>query len=346
MSDDQVPTDPPAAPAPSRRSWIVALRMLVSAALLGLLLSRVDLWRLLAMSRRLSLPFVLLAVALQLGGVLVSSAKWWLLLRARGQQVPYGWTIRAYLVGQFFSNFLPTMIGGDAVRILQLRERIGRTAVAVASVFVERLTGFVALTAIAWAALGLHGAALLGVSRLRWVAVSCLLLATGGVTIALAAPILLRLAGRLPLPNVLDWRRRLADVASALSAYRTVLRALAAVVALSFGYQLSWILTNSVAAHALGLRVPFSFMALMVPLSDIVGLVPLFFNSLGAREGAYVLLLGRLGIPAVEAVTLSFVIFVVRLVVSLLGGAFYLLGSVRPGRIVGRKEDAGGVSSG
>ena len=71
----------------------------------------------------------------------------------------------------------------------------------------------------------------------------------------------------------------------------------------------------------------------MVPVSDIVGLVPIFFNSLGAREGTYLLLLGLLGVPAESALAASFLIFAVRLVTSALGGILYALGGV--GRLRG-----------
>src|SRR5262249_46041916 len=59
----------------------------------------------------------------------------------------------------------------------------------------------------------------------------------------------------------------------------------------------------------------------------IVGLIPIFFNNLGAREGIYTLLLGLLGLPAAQALALALLVFGARLVVSLLGGVVLLLES-------------------
>ncbi|MEP7189679.1 MAG: lysylphosphatidylglycerol synthase domain-containing protein, partial [Roseiflexaceae bacterium] len=98
-------------------------------------------------------------------------------------------------------------------------------------------------------------------------------------------------------------------------------------VLLAFIYQLSWIAVNIVVTLALVIDVPWSFIALMVPISDIVGLLPIFFNNLGAREGIYTLLLGLLGVAAAQALALALLVFGLRLVVSLLGGVVLLLES-------------------
>jgi hypothetical protein len=107
---------------------------------------------------------------------------------------------------------------------------------------------------------------------------------------------------------------------------------LALAVFLSFAYQLIWIGINATAARALHLDLAWSHVALMVPISDIIGLVPIFFNGLGAREGTYVVLIGPLaGETAAAALAFSFLVFVVRLLVSALGGLIYLLGGARTG---------------
>jgi uncharacterized membrane protein YbhN (UPF0104 family) len=311
------------------RRWPALIRILVSLGLLGLLLWQIDPRKLPELWSRISWSFLLAALALQLGGVLLSAAKWWLLLRSQGQRLPYIWTVRAYLIGQFFNNFLPTMIGGDAIRAFQLRQRIGQTTLAVASILVERLTGFLALTIIAWIALGASYRTLLAAPSLLWSAASCLALASGGLVIAGAAPRLLQLTRLIPAGNLFNWRGKLRGLATTIGQFATSPASLLGAIALSFVYQLSWIATNSAAAYALRLDAPFGLVALAVPLSDIIGLIPIFFNNLGAREGTYVLLLGTAGTPPASALALAFLIFLVRLLVSALGGVLYLLGGLQ-----------------
>src|SRR5262245_10820536 len=195
------------------RTLLVIAQVCISAALLFFLLRRIDLARLIAIWGDLRQPFLWLALVLQLGGVLISALKWWLLLRASGHPTPYLWAVRIYLVGQFFSNFLPTQIGGDAVRVYYLTRRIGRPAIAIASVFVERITGFLALTLIGAAALGLSADRLNNAPQLLLGLIGCLLVAGGGLVVALAAPWGVRWLTRIQLPNVLAWQHRLRSFA-------------------------------------------------------------------------------------------------------------------------------------
>jgi glycosyltransferase 2 family protein len=305
---------------------VVAARIVVSAAIVIFLLSQIDLVLLLATWREMFVPFFVLALALQFGGILISASKWRLLLRAAGADVSYWWAVRVYLIGQFFNNFLPTVIGGDAVRVYHAAGRTG-TSLALASVFVERLTGFVALTIIGWIGLASSWDVLTRDSTIGWVALWCVMAATAALVLAIGSPALARGLARLPVPNVLGWRERLGKIAGRVADYGAYPRTLAVAMLLSFAYQLSWVATNIAVAAALRLDVPWSFMALMVPLSDIIGLIPVFFNSLGAREGVFVLLLGLFGIPAASALALSFLVFITRIAISLLGGVCNLLGT-------------------
>lgn len=298
---------------------MVATRIIFSVAIIAFLLTQIDIPLLLQTWGRLVVPLFLLGLGLQFAGILISAFKWRLLLRASGEDVPYGWAVQVYLIGQFFNNFLPTVIGGDAVRVYHASQRT-RPSVALASVFVERLTGFLALTIIAWVGLSASRDAMANTPQLWWTAIWCVLAATAALAFAIATPLLVRGMVRLPLPNTFTWRERIQKIAQTIADYAQHPRSLALAMLLSFAYQLSWVATNIAVATALRLDIPWSYMALMVPLSDIIGLIPIFFNSLGAREGVFVLLLGSLGISTASALALSFLIFITRIIISLLGG--------------------------
>src|SRR3954467_5481526 len=246
-----------------RRKLLIFLRVAISAALLGYVLLKADLPSFVARWPGISQPLLALALALQLAGVFISSLKWWLLLRAAEQPVAYLWTVRTYLVGHFFSNFLPTSVGGDAVRVFRLNRLGGRLGLAIASVFVERITGFLALTIIGWVALGLNFDRFGDNWQLRLAMIWGLLAASGGLLIALSAPWTVGLLSRLPLPNVIDWRGKLRGMADALAQFYADRGTLALVLLLAFIYQLSWIAVNIVVVQALVIDVPWSFIALM-----------------------------------------------------------------------------------
>jgi glycosyltransferase 2 family protein len=317
--------------APPRRNWrplLVALRLLVSGGLLAFLVWQANPAQIWAQWRKASLGLLLLACLLQVAGIAISAFKWGVLLRANQRPQPYPWLLATYFVGQFANNFLPTSVGGDAMRVVLLGRRGGSYAQASASVFMERLSGFLALSLIALGALlvtstDLFGARLVTEPALTVTAAGFALLALAAVALALAAPWLLSRFEHL-LPAVV--RRPLAQVAEALGQYGHRRGTLAAALGLSALFHSVWISLHLVCALALSIAAPPVIYALMVPLSDILGLAPIFFNNVGARDLIFTIYLGQVGVPTATALALAFTVFTVRLTVSAIGGLVLLFG--------------------
>ena len=121
----------------------LALRAAVGAAVLTFVVSRAHLTEL-----RLPGSVGILrgggAAVLLLGAALVMSAvRWWLILGAGS--APLRRLVSLYFVSQFFSLFLPTSVGGDAVRILALSQGDRSTGAALSSVVIDRMLGLGAL---------------------------------------------------------------------------------------------------------------------------------------------------------------------------------------------------------
>src|SRR5256885_5184938 len=107
------------------------------------------------------------AAALLAAALVLSALRWWLVL---GPGVaPWAVLVRLYFVGQFFSLFLPTSVGGDAVRVLALSRATQETGRALSSVLIERLLGVGALVAYLVAGASLTPSLLLTpLHRLTW----------------------------------------------------------------------------------------------------------------------------------------------------------------------------------
>jgi uncharacterized protein (TIRG00374 family) len=317
-----------AAPRRARSALLLGLRFLVSGGLLAYLIWQANpatIWR---SWQQADLRLLGLAVLMQVFCIMISAAKWGVLLRAHNQQQPYPWLVGIYFVGQFANNFLPTSVGGDAIRIVQLGRRIGSYSQSSASVFMERLTGFLALSLIANAALlvsstDLFGARLVNQPALTALAFGFSLAAIAAVAASFSAPWLLRrFHTRLPQAA----RKPLQSIADSLGIYAADRPAMAKAMGLSLLFHSTWIGMHYVCGRALGIGAPFLIYTLMVPLTDIVGLAPIFFNNLGARDLVFTLYLRQVGIPDATALALAFTAFTVRLAVSSLGGLVLLLG--------------------
>jgi glycosyltransferase 2 family protein len=300
-----------------RRAALVAARAVVVGALLGVLLWRAHptaVWRVWSDA---DTSFLLAALALQLGGVVLSAWKWALVVGPRQRRPPYVWLLGSYLTGQFANNFLPTTVGGDALRSLQLSRRIGSLGRATVSVLVERLLGFLVLLAIADTALVLSG---LGVGGPEFAPPSWILALMATVTAVAAAGLYVHFADR-GMPG-----RSLGRLARSVESQLPRGSRLAAALALSLAFQCVWIATNAICGSALGLDVPILVYAVITTVADVVSLAPVFLNGLGARELVFVLYLSSVHVSTPAALALAFTVFTVRLAASAIGGAIIVFG--------------------
>lgn len=71
----------------------------------------------------------------------VSCLKWKIVLRGQGWNIKFLELLRIYLIGYFFSNLLPSNVGGDVVRSYYVGRKIDAQSDAAVSVFIERFSG-------------------------------------------------------------------------------------------------------------------------------------------------------------------------------------------------------------
>jgi glycosyltransferase 2 family protein len=271
-------------------------------------------------------------VALYLAGQAISTLKWRLLLGPVGLSTPYARLLGFYFTGMFFNLFLPTIVGGDAVKAVLLARETGAPARATMSVFMERDTGLCALLLIALVAAFLAPpVTLYGISlvALTW------LLAAGYVVanIVLFSPHAYRVTDRLIARSPLRrMRARAASLYEAATPYTRAIGVLLPSMLLSIIFQCIVIGVVFLSARALSLSIPLTAVAVFVPLVSLAGMVPVSVNGLGVREALYILLFGRIGISAELAVALALLYLGVTVVASLPGGLVYAL-QKSPGRL-------------
>jgi uncharacterized membrane protein YbhN (UPF0104 family) len=299
----------------------------VSVTVLGmwLVLSNLDLAAVLAVIGQVQLGWLALGAALMLLSLIVRAYRWHLILHGVGSRMRFGRLVELYLIGSFFNAFLPSGLGGDVVRAAEAAQDV-EPEIAVSTVFIDRLSGLMALFAMALAVLPFRPAEF--PERLAWsVGLLCGLgLATG--IVLLDGRLLHIVVGLLP-PRI----RALGDnffdrLAAAIS--RCGWRALAGALLVSVLFNLMQVGWWAATGRALGLAVPFSYYLLVVPVMAIALLVP-SIGGLGVRENLAPLLFAGAGISAEQAVALTLLVFGLERVASLLGAPVYLYSSLRRG---------------
>ncbi len=81
-------------------------------------------------------------------------------------------------------------------------------------------------------------------------------------------------------------------------------------------------------ARALGIQVGPTALLAFIPAVAIVQVLPFpTVGGLGVREGALILFLTPLGVPASQAIALGLLVYVMHLVASLLGAPAFAVGN-------------------
>ena len=124
--------------------WVKVAGTLVALLLLAWLLAQQDWAALLRALRRLSPQVLVAALGLYWLGLLVNAWRWHTLLRGVGIPVPFWKAVRLTFAGSFASNFLPSTIGGDALRVTGILD-VTDARTALASVVVDRLVNVAAM---------------------------------------------------------------------------------------------------------------------------------------------------------------------------------------------------------
>lgn len=310
----------------TRRAVLWPLKIVVSVTLLYVLLARVDLGRLWETARTASVPWLVAAVALYGLTVVVSAWRWDLLLRAQQVRVGFGGLLNSFLVATFFNNFLPSNIGGDVVRIRDTSRPAGSKTLAATVVLVDRGVGLMGLVFVA--ACGTSGAARLSDEMgplgpgLLWTVLAGAIALTG---LVLSRP---GSVGTVltPLRTIhQDWvGERITRLTDALGRFGRSPGALVRCLAGAVVVQAVIVLFYSAIARALAVPVPLAHLAIVVPISFVVQMLPISVNGFGVREATFGFYFTRLGLPLESALALSFIGAALIMVFSTSGAIAYL----------------------
>jgi glycosyltransferase 2 family protein len=309
---------------PSRRQSLGRwLRVIVSAVLLAVLVTRIRPEHLLPEGRHLSTLAFLVAGLLITGlGIVLSAWRWQRVLDVFDVQVPLRTLTKHYFAGQFVGNVLPSTVGGDVLRVSRATTTTGSGSVAFASVVLERLSGFIALPLLVFIGFLLRPSLL--DDNHAWIALAIAFgtLALLGVILVLAGHP--KLAGRFAERE--NWMRFVGAVHVGIDRLRRQPRDALGVLVAAVIYQISVVAAVYCAVYALDIQIPGAAVIAFIPAVAMGQTIPLSVSGFGVREGLLVLLLHPLGVSTSSAVALGLFWYGMLLIVSLLGAPAFAMG--------------------
>ena len=307
----------------TRRHALLILQAAVTVALLALLSRGFDWSALRAIGERLSPAFYLTAFAVIAAGQLLYAWRWQMVLSGMGVAVPYGDVLKQYLVGLFFSNLMPSAVGGDAVKVYYLGRHIGYME-AGASVMVDRFLGFFWLSVLG---AGLSWSS--GASTPLLVLNRNLLTGTAAAFAIALAIIWLVPADRI-IPQFI--RRRGFTLVSRIETLAGHVRAagshpktllLSGAIVVTYMTLVAAVYRTFFAAAGVTVPAILPIMNVLVSTAVFVN-VPISVGGIGLREQLHYLLFAELGVVKEASVSISLVMFAFSLAVSLAGYVIWL----------------------
>lgn len=296
----------------------------VSLILLIVVVASVGAENLLDRLRGVDVRWFALAAVIHLIGIGIRAYRWWLLIAALGAPVRFGRLLYLYFVGNFFSTFLPTGIGGDVVKIIELTPDRGG-ARAFSTVFADRLTGVLGSSLVALAVALFDPADVpAGVRSLVTIVSAGILFIAALLT---QGRLFDRLIWRWRFLNRLPLAVRIHKLYIALTSYSAGAIVRSTLVSLPFTATL--IATQYVLSIALGLSLDVRYFILFTPIIALTQVLPISFNGLGVREGAFGVLFESVGDENRNGVAVSLLYYALRVLTGLAGGLLYIVGNLR-----------------
>jgi hypothetical protein len=312
----------------SKAFWIRLAGTLLALALLVNLLGQQGWEEILLAMQKITLWQLLAALALNLVSRMAICGRWHVLLRGANLSIRFSQTVRITFAGLFASNFLPTTIGGDVVRLAGAVQLRFDSAVSTASLVVDRLVGMAGMAMALPFGLSAFSAAFLQPQ------------ATGFHIISLSA-------------TTLPWNKRLKNkvgnwtgviilfiqrMLGSLKLWVTHPGSLLAALGFTWGHMLCIFASIWLLLYGLGEPVSFWLIAGMWSVVYFITLVPISINGYGLQEISLAFIFTRVaGVSTSTALTVAILYRTVFMIASLPGAIFV------PGIMAARSSDPQGA---
>jgi uncharacterized membrane protein YbhN (UPF0104 family) len=283
--------------------WLRLIGTALSILLLAWLVTRHDWRRVLESLSQIRIRVIAIVAGLFLLRYVFQTLRWMFLLRAQRVELHFLAAFRLVLTGLFASNFLPSTVGGDVIRLIGVMPTATSAVVSGASLVADRAIGVISMLPFLPISM-----TVLGDAQIREMT---------GMSMSAVLP-----------PGV---RRRfsasLRTLQEALRLWASKPGWLVLAFLLSIMGALVYMLGIWILARGIGIEVSLLEVAGISAATYFITLIPISINGYGVREISVVALYAQLHVPIVAATALALVSRIIMLCVSL-PGAIWLPGTI------------------
>lgn len=317
------------------------LRIGISVLLLWWIFSNIDTDQTWTVIKSADIRFFSIAFIFFLATYIITFYRWTLFIKGMDLQAPKREIFRYFCIGVFGNLFLPSAIGGDAIKIVGLCRIVQHKAKVVGSILLDRLSGYAGLVIV------MLIACVFGFKHIQepGIMIPILFVIPGTIVTALVLfhekiyEFFCRIFDRVPkIKNALMQMHY--DIALMKNhpgyGYGGIALSCASHVCLAV---LSYFI-------AVGLHQEVNIIHFLIffPLISVASALP-SLGGLGVREAAAVYFFGKIGIDSGIAASITLMTYVFMVVVGLIGGAIYVI-TLSSGRVQHPAPDPQAPASG
>lgn len=293
---------------------LIFFRGSVSFGLLFYLVTFIEWGRLHTLLLKTHKVYLILAPVIFLTGFFFAAKRWQLILSHMNIFEKKINLYMYYLISTFYSIFLPGVIGGDVVRVGLCATRTNsKTKAIIASAFAERISGIIILFVVASL---------------------CIFILPDEIIMELGSPIIntLNITSLLfififLIFVIIRWiiKNKTVHLSEKISLVRNLpMITILSIFLLSAFFQAADIFSSYLISQALHLNISLSVFFTIMPFVYICTILPVSLGGIGVREGTLVFFLSKIGILSSDAVALSFLIYINRIIVGAVGGTIHI----------------------
>jgi len=310
-----------------RRYVSVIIRIIASIGLFAVLIivNLKNLKSIPELLKSLNIGFVLIGILFYFFGIALESPRWHSLLTAHKIFVPQAYLLGSVLIGFFYSTLLPTTVGGDAYRGIDMH-RTFKIPVNenVLAIYLGRFLGIISgiMFLIISFCLGMY-------KHLNKSLVVGFLIIFPIVIFIIVITVIPKkfkidiLFGKIKFLK--RFSRSILEFSNILDSYKHKGK----VLIISFAYSILGNFCTFISFYfiSLALKIKISFLSYLfiVPTTWTISNIPVTLGGIGIRESTLVLLLKEFGVSAGSALTFSLIVLIINILIAISGGLIYII---------------------
>ncbi len=306
----------------------LAMRFAVSIILVVLLFkfNNIDIHHLFGDLKDADKGLLLLALAVYFFTYALCLCRWEMLLKALDFKLPLRRVIISFCGGIYSSLLLPSTVGGDFTRSIDLGVYTKRPRAIVATVLLDRLSGYVGLAILVLLSLSL-GWGLVKNDKSVLISIAVIIFILIVILAVLFNTFLFSKVNKiLNSPKSGKFRESLRNLHEEMHVFRNNKKVIVMNIVLSLLVQAVTPICSYIIALSLGIKINAIYFFIFLPIIGAITLLPISIGGLGLRENMTVLFLAKAGVAKSSALAISLINFSFIVVYACIGGLIYVFG--------------------